>query len=789
MRGRRLGNRYELVELLGSGGMGEVWRARDRELGRDVAVKILLAGRAEGVDREESLARFRREARVAAALDSPHIVAVHDHGTDGGSPYLVMALVEGRTLEQVLRESGRVAVADALRWMADVCRGLDAAHRAGIVHRDIKPANIMVTGEGAAKIVDFGIARFTEFRADDPHVTQTGRLPFGSVQYLAPERFRQRRGDGRTDLYAVGCVLYELLVGRPPFVGDAAGVMYNHLHDEPLRPSRARAELTPDVDRLILDLMAKDPDDRPRDAKAALTRIEAVAQALAPAPVAETEPTPAPAPETDPAPAHGLETDPAPAPGPEAGPVPVAPADGVPESGPEDAKPPAAPRPVSRAVLSEQTSAQSPWIPSSPSPSAPRRTRRTPLLAAVAALLALGIPAGIGLSLASSDGADDGGQAKAPATDKTSAAPTSYTLGVAYHWGDDEDGQDPRITTQVVKAALKEAERRAGRKIPVNVVSVQDYGQTPAEELLEQHPGMIALVGAIDDFSDIETDWADDMAVVDTCEGGGGPDGEYALPATEFEVGRQAARYLAGAYGVSKVVETSKSYWDTDTDEDTFGHGLRKAGLTALPLPSQKGTDDLTASRITADLDTARPDAVTVSDLRSGEEAVVPTVRKRGTLIAVHARYASACDTGDDFEMFAGQDEQLPDGSLRFRTFHDERQKPDCTEFPQLCTASADLRKLLGYRGAAELYDGTLAIAAGLDRVLGDGVRPAADSLRPQLRAALGTVVSDGLLGRYSFTGHQAQSRPVWVDRLVDGRWKQLGTVQRLTGEVTNGTG
>lgn len=273
MRGRLLSGRYELVELLGAGGMGEVWRARDRELGREVAVKLLGAPGEEG-ERKEQLARFRREARAVASLDSPHIVAVHDHGTDGDSPYLVMALLDGRTLHDVLAESGRVSLADALGWAVDVCRGLEVAHAAGIVHRDIKPANIMVTGEGVAKVVDFGIAKYTEERSSDPQLTRTGQAPFGSVLYMAPERFQQRNGDGRTDLYALGCVLYELLVGRPPFVGHAAGIMYNHLNDEPLRPSRARAELGPEVDRLILSLMAKDPDDRPSDAHAARVELE-----------------------------------------------------------------------------------------------------------------------------------------------------------------------------------------------------------------------------------------------------------------------------------------------------------------------------------------------------------------------------------------------------------------------------------------------------------------------------------------------------------------------------------
>jgi serine/threonine-protein kinase len=416
----------------------------------------------------------------------------------------------------------------------------------------------------------------------------------------------------------------------------------------------------------------------------------------------------------------------------------------------------------------------------------PRRTRRTPVLATAAALLALGIPAGIGLGMSSSDGDNSDGRGQAPAVGKTSAAPTTYTLGVGYAWGEDEDGQVPEIRTQVVKAALKEAERRAKRKIPVNVVAVEDYGQTPAEKLLEQHPGMIAMVGDIGDFASAKVDWSPQMAMVDTCRDGGRPDYEYALPATEFEVGQQAGRYLNGAYNVGKVVETSDSYWDTDTDKDTFGNGLRAAGLTALPLPSQKGSDDMTRSGIASDLDTSRPDAVTVADLRAGggEENIVPAARNRGTLLAVHASYASACDISDDFEMFARQDKQLPDGSLRFRTFNVEAQKPDCTDFPKLCTDDAELKKLLKYRGTAELYDATLAVAAGIDQVLGDeaGERPGADSARTRLRATLDTVETDGLLGHYAFKGHQAQGRPVWVDRLVGGKWKQLGTVERLTG-------
>lgn len=197
MRGRRLHDRYELLELLGTGGMGEVWRAGDLRLGREVAVKVFMPQRdvTDGTDRDELLARFHREARSAAALDSPHIVTVHDHGTDGGTPFLVMALVHGTSLHEVLRDTGRVPLADALRWTADVCRALEAAHTAGVVHRDIKPANIMVEGaEGhsRAKVVDFGIAKFVEARSTEPRLTTTGGMPFGSVLYMAPEQFGRK---------------------------------------------------------------------------------------------------------------------------------------------------------------------------------------------------------------------------------------------------------------------------------------------------------------------------------------------------------------------------------------------------------------------------------------------------------------------------------------------------------------------------------------------------------------------------------------------------------------------
>ncbi|MFE0175202.1 protein kinase [Streptomyces sp. NPDC059002] len=772
MRGRLIGERYELGELLGSGGMGEVWRARDLRLDRAVAVKILLPERGadgrdgrdgtEQGDRAELLARFRREARVAASLDSPYIVAVHDHGDDAGSPYLVMALVEGRALHQVLRERGRVPVDDALRWVADVCRGLAVAHDAGVVHRDIKPANIMVTGEGpesVAKVVDFGIAKFVEARSTDPQLTRTGQLPFGSVLYMAPERFRGGPGDGRIDLYALGCVLYELLVGRPPFVGDAAGVMYNHLHDEPLRPSRARSELTPGIDRLVLGLMAKDPDDRPVDARAALEQVLAVggqgsvgvgpvgvhdARRVVEEPKARNVPEPEKAPED--APVVGLRRA---------------------HTWRTEDLPPARAAEVAKVSGGGR----------------PRRSRLGVVLGTLVALLAVGIPVGVGIGGGSSEEGPGEGGGRSAAPGGTGAPDEGYTIGVAYDWGDDEDGRIPKVRKQVVDAALKEAARRAGgKRVPVRAVPVEDYRDTPAEELLERHPGMLAIVGDVQDFAGVDVDYSQEMAVLDTCgPGPGDPGYEFATPADDVAVGKAAGRYLSGAYGVHDVLIGSDSDWTDDDERDEFPHGLRKAGLRPVATELEPYTMD--RYEIARDMTEHRPDAVTVSDLRTGdEEDWVPTVKKYDSLVAVRNVHENACEAADNRKMFDDQDRELPDGAVRFRTFYDEELAPDCASFPKLCTEGRKPRGLFAHRGAAELYDGTLLLAEGIGRVLDRAGEEDPDRLRAEVRGALARVEADGVLGHYAFKDNQAVDRPVWVDRRVDGRWRSLGTVRRITG-------
>ena len=272
-----VGGRYELGELLGRGGMAEVRQAVDQRLGRSVAVKQLRTDLA--VD-PTFQARFRREAQSAAGLNHPTIVAVYDTGEEidplsgVAIPYIVMELVEGSTLRDVLREGRKILPERALELTQGVLDALSYSHKAGIVHRDIKPANVMLTPNGAVKVMDFGIARAV---ADtSATMTQTAAV-IGTAQYLSPEQARGETVDARSDLYSTGCLLYELLVGRPPFVGDSpVSVAYQHVREAPTPPSQLDPEITPELDAVVLKALAKDPGDRYQSAlemKADLTRL------------------------------------------------------------------------------------------------------------------------------------------------------------------------------------------------------------------------------------------------------------------------------------------------------------------------------------------------------------------------------------------------------------------------------------------------------------------------------------------------------------------------------------
>ncbi len=251
--------RYRLDELLSRGGMGEVWRAHDSTLGRPVAVKLLHAGVSDAADRE----RFVREARSAAQLNNPHVVAIFDVGEWSGRPFLVMELLDGRTLAEDLELRGPLPVDDVRDLGAQAATGLLAAHTAGVVHRDVKPSNLVRTSTGRLKVVDFGIARVLDEAST--RLTRTGTV-VGTAAYLAPEQARGLSADARTDLYALGCVLYQLLSGRAPFTGGPTEVLYAHLHTEPAPLSSLRSDVPHDLETLVHGLLAKDPRDRPQDA-------------------------------------------------------------------------------------------------------------------------------------------------------------------------------------------------------------------------------------------------------------------------------------------------------------------------------------------------------------------------------------------------------------------------------------------------------------------------------------------------------------------------------------------
>ncbi|MFI9362078.1 protein kinase [Kitasatospora sp. NPDC053057] len=277
--GEVLDGRYELVEQIGAGAFGAVWKARDARIRRLVAVKVLLPGVA---DSPKDAARFAREVATAGALNHPSIVTVHDFGqhrtADRPLFFLVMELLDGAPLSRHLAD-GPPPLPRALAWAAPIAGALATAHRAGVVHRDVKPANVMIQSDGTVKVVDFGIARTG---ATDDGVTSTNVI-VGTPAYMAPERFENRGLDARSDLYAFGCLLYELLTGQPPFRGTLFELIRQHGEVRPAAPGTLRPGLPAELDTLVLGLLAKDPAHRPSDADDVAGRLLRIAAPLQPA--------------------------------------------------------------------------------------------------------------------------------------------------------------------------------------------------------------------------------------------------------------------------------------------------------------------------------------------------------------------------------------------------------------------------------------------------------------------------------------------------------------------------
>ncbi|MFG1665087.1 protein kinase [Streptomyces sp. Y7] len=256
-----LTDRYHLEEPLGRGAMGEVWRATDQALDRAVAVKLLRADETADAD------RFRLEAQTAARLNHPHLVSVYDFGSHHDWLYLVMELIDGWTLAQERSLRRALPTHEATGIAAQMAAGLAAAHSEGVVHRDIKPANVMLTADRTVKVTDFSIARFADTAAST--LTASGKI-LGSADYLAPERALGRPAHTASDVYSLGCVLYELLTGRPPFLGATTlAVVKQHVDAAQVPPTRLRPEIQGPLGDYLMRLLAKDPAQRPTAGEAA----------------------------------------------------------------------------------------------------------------------------------------------------------------------------------------------------------------------------------------------------------------------------------------------------------------------------------------------------------------------------------------------------------------------------------------------------------------------------------------------------------------------------------------
>lgn len=275
--GRVLDQRYKLLSPLGRGAQGTVWLGRDLRLDRPVAVKVATLYRHSGQDEPSDdlhrrVERFRKEAQAMARMrNPPHVAVIYDHGADGDVLYSVMEYIEGRPLSAHTGQGRQLTLEQTVRWTRHICDGLADAHEAGVVHRDVKPGNIVIDTTGSAKVVDFGLARFLD--ASSSHGPG-----WGTVHYVSPERLRNQSGNALSDLYSLGCVVYEMLTGWSPFghIPESHAVMWHHMEEKPVPPGALRPGIPRTLDSLVLRLLEKAPEDRPPDARAVARAVQQI---------------------------------------------------------------------------------------------------------------------------------------------------------------------------------------------------------------------------------------------------------------------------------------------------------------------------------------------------------------------------------------------------------------------------------------------------------------------------------------------------------------------------------